>query len=263
MNKISVIIPTYKEPDYLDLCIQSALEGQVYNNEIIVVIDGFKDINQYVLDKYKDKISPLIFESNYGQQVCTNQGVYHSSNDYILIVNDDNVFPKEWDKILLDNFYPRQVVAPNQIESQPSIFKSFILRNYGESVKEFNLQQFQQEEPSYRLNTIQNDGCTLPIFMNKYDFISVGGWDENYPSGHVVDWDFFLKCELNGMKMVRNMKLNFYHFFGKATRSSTEIEGTRKKEIAGFEYFKYKWGRDAYSHPITNSKLLSPPNLLR
>ena len=35
---ISVIIPTYKEPEYLDLCIESILSGQKYKNEIVVVV---------------------------------------------------------------------------------------------------------------------------------------------------------------------------------------------------------------------------------
>ena len=38
---ISVIIPTYKEPDYLDLCLQSAIKNQKEQNEIIVVYDRF------------------------------------------------------------------------------------------------------------------------------------------------------------------------------------------------------------------------------
>ena len=42
---ISVIIPTYKEPEYLDLCLKSAFEGQVNHNEIIVVVDGFYELN--------------------------------------------------------------------------------------------------------------------------------------------------------------------------------------------------------------------------
>ena len=33
---ISVIIPTYKEPEYLDLCLESAFKGQTEDNEIIV-----------------------------------------------------------------------------------------------------------------------------------------------------------------------------------------------------------------------------------
>jgi glycosyltransferase involved in cell wall biosynthesis len=34
---------------------------------------------------------------NQGLSVATNWGVYNATNDYILVVNDDNVFPKNWD----------------------------------------------------------------------------------------------------------------------------------------------------------------------
>ena len=39
---ISLIIPTYRNPDYLDICLKSATEQQDNDNEIIVVIDGFQ-----------------------------------------------------------------------------------------------------------------------------------------------------------------------------------------------------------------------------
>ena len=45
---ISVIIPTYKSPEVLDLCLKSAIEGQVNKNQIIVVVDGFYDVNKEV-----------------------------------------------------------------------------------------------------------------------------------------------------------------------------------------------------------------------
>ena len=41
---ISVIIPTYKEPDYLDLCLQSAIKNQNEQNykKIIIIITKVK-----------------------------------------------------------------------------------------------------------------------------------------------------------------------------------------------------------------------------
>ena len=44
---ISVIIPTYKEPEYLDLCLRSAFEGQVNENEIIVVVEKPGVVERY------------------------------------------------------------------------------------------------------------------------------------------------------------------------------------------------------------------------
>ena len=59
---ISVIIPTYKSPDILDLCLQSAIEGQRNQNQIIVVVDGFYDINKEVLEKWAKYIDVLNLE---------------------------------------------------------------------------------------------------------------------------------------------------------------------------------------------------------
>jgi glycosyltransferase involved in cell wall biosynthesis len=89
----SVIIPTYKEPEYLDLCLKSAFEGQTNKNEIIVVVDGFYELNKPILDKYPD-VRVLDLGENQGLSVATNWGVYNATHEYILVVNDDNVFPK-------------------------------------------------------------------------------------------------------------------------------------------------------------------------
>ena len=125
--KISVIIPTYKEPEYLDLCLKSAFEGQVNNNEIIVVVDGFLELNQPILDKYPDVVV-LDLGSNQGLSIATNWGVYNATHDYVLVVNDDNVFPRNWDTKLTPFQHPGVVVSPNQIEPSPSMFPQFIIK---------------------------------------------------------------------------------------------------------------------------------------
>jgi glycosyltransferase involved in cell wall biosynthesis len=53
---ISLIIPTYRNPEYLDICLKSAIDNQVNKNEIIVAIDGYIEESQHVLDKYKDEM---------------------------------------------------------------------------------------------------------------------------------------------------------------------------------------------------------------
>ena len=91
---ISVIIPTYKSPDMLDLCLRSAIKGQQNKNQIIVVVDGFYDINKEILEKWSENIDVLNLEQNVGLCRGTNLGVYNAKYNKILIVNDDNVFPK-------------------------------------------------------------------------------------------------------------------------------------------------------------------------
>ena len=252
---ISVIIPTYKEPEYLDLCLKSIFEGQANNNEIIVVVDGFLELNQSVLDKYPD-VKVLDLGENQGLSVATNWGVYNATHEYILVVNDDNVFPRDWDEKLKPFQQKGVVVSANQIEPNPSMFPQFIIKDLGKSPEEFDLEAYWEfEDTQYKQAEL--NGSTLPFMMNKYDYLAVGGWDLMYPSPHVVDWDFFLKCEYVGYIMKRAY-VNFYHFAGAATRKTPEqsAESTKKEQIA-HQFFTTKWDGDAEHYPIDNSKLIS------
>jgi glycosyltransferase involved in cell wall biosynthesis len=249
---ISVIIPTYKEPEALDVCLQSAINGQRRNNQIIVVVDGFYEVNKEVLDKYRDSIEILVLEENVGLCRATNLGVYNAKFDKILIVNDDNVFSDVWDQVLLEEYKPGYVLAPNQIEPTPSIFKQFHIKDLGKDPKTFDLQAYWDYEDSIRESKTEESGSTLPIFMNKYDYIRLGGWDENYEAGMVADWDFFLKCAISDLKMIRTYNCHFYHF----ASISTNGEKRQQAEQKGHEYAKYKWNSYIYSHPETNLKFI-------
>lgn len=255
---ISVIIPTYKSPEALDLCLKSAIEGQVDNNQIIVVVDGFYDINKDVLDKYKDHIDILNLEENVGLCRGTNLGVYNAKHDKILIVNDDNVFPQFWDTILVEEWEEGAVITPNQIEPYASMFSQFIIKDLGRDPKTFDLEDFWRFNYHYASGDKKDEsGSTLPIFMSKIDYIRLGGWDENYEMGVVADWDFFLKCRLSGLKMVRNWNLHFYHFVSLSTTDTPEKQQKRQQaEQNGHEYARYKWGNYIKHNPKDNSKHL-------
>jgi GT2 family glycosyltransferase len=250
---ISVIIPTYKSPEMLDLCLRSCIEGQVDKNQIIVVVDGFYDINKDVLEKYAKSIEILTLDDNVGLCRGTNLGVYNAKYERILIVNDDNVFPQHWDKILNYDFKLNSVISPNQIEPTPSMFSQFIIEDLGRDIKTFDLDKFWQFD--YHVasgDKIDETGSTLPIFMSKVDYLRVGGWDENYQDGMVADWDFFLKCQLSGLKMLRTYNSHFYHF------ASVSVNGDKRRnaEVQGHEYAKYKWGSYIKHNPTNNLKFL-------
>lgn len=254
---ISVIIPTYKSPEVLDLCLRSAIEGQVNKNQIIVVVDGFYDLNKEVLEKWKDSIEVLNLQQNIGLCRGTNLGVYNATSDKVLIVNDDNVFPSEWDTALLKDYEPNSVMSPNQIEPTPSMFKQFNIKDCGRDPKSFNLESFWKYEESLRGYAVDETGSTLPIFMSRLDYLKVGGWDENYDLGVVADWDFFLKCQLSGLKMIRSYSCHFYHFVSLSTNDTAEKMIQRQQaEQDGHEYAKYKWGTYIKHNPVTNLKHL-------
>jgi len=254
---ISVIIPTYKSPESLDLCIKSAVLGQKYKNQIIVVVDGFYDLNKHVLEKYADSIEILNLEQNVGLCKGMNLGVYNSSFKNILLVNDDNVFPKNWDVILNEDYRPNTVLTPNHIEPIPSMFKQFVITNLGRDPKTFDLENLWEYVNSINKNVIEETGSTPPIFMSKLDYLKLGGWDENYELGVVADWEFFLKCQLAGLKMLRTYRTHFYHFVSLTTNINSESNLKRQTtEMIGHEYSKYKWGSYIKHNSETNLKTL-------
>ena len=101
---ISLIIPTYKNPDYLDICLKSAIDNQVNKNEILVAVDGFIEESQHVLDKYKNDIEILDLGENQGMQTALNLAVMNANNECIVIINDDNVLCKDWD-VVVEKYY--------------------------------------------------------------------------------------------------------------------------------------------------------------
>jgi GT2 family glycosyltransferase len=237
----------------LDLCLRSCIEGQVNENQIIVVVDGFYDVNKEVLEKYSKSIEILTLEENVGLCRGTNLGVYNAKYERILIVNDDNVFPQFWDKTLNYDFQTNSVISPNQIEPTPSMFSQFTIEDLGREAKTFDLNKFWQFD--YHVasgDKVDETGSTLPIFMCKVDYLRVGGWDENYDSGMVADWDFFLKCQLSGLKMLRTYNCHFYHF------ASVSVNGEKRQQAErnGHEYAKYKWGSYIKHNPTNNLKFL-------
>jgi len=239
---ISVLIPTYNSVDSLDLLLCSLVDGadNISQVEIIVGIDGTEDINKHIVDKWKSRVNFLISPANQGLCRNTNSLVYNASNEWVLILNDDNVAPKGYDtKLLTFKNHTNCVITPNQIEPTPSMFAQFNINNVGRDPKTFDLNKFWEYAESVSHNTVEETGSTLPIFVRKTDFIRIGGWDESYPHGMVADCDYFLKCTLSGMKMLRVYNSHFYHF----ASLSVNGEKRRKAEMEGHSWFVYKWGR--------------------
>ncbi len=251
---ISVLIPSYKNPKYLDLCLKSILETQKNNNEIIVVIDGFVELSRHIINKYKDKVSFLEFDENMGFSYALNYGVYNLTSEYFVVVNEDNVFANEWD-VVLEKYIKDwknssdYILSINQIEpTGPSIY-DFIIKDFGKTVEEFKFEEFLQFEKSIRKSDITQDGSLFPFMMSKKNYMKIGGFDVDYPSAFVVDLDFFLKAELSNFNLIKTHELNFYHFGSKSTKNRNgyienpnERQAMFDSENKAVEYFEYKWG---------------------
>jgi glycosyltransferase involved in cell wall biosynthesis len=239
MSSLSVVIISYRNPTYLDLCLRSVFENKACKDtEVVCVLDGYAEESAHVVEKYPD-LNLLALEENKGQTFCHNNGVINASGDYILVLNDDNVVSCRFDDILLDVCNPNKVIAPNQVEPAPSIFPDFLIEDFGRTPEQFQYDEFLKFAYSHNEHKWSSVGSTWPLCMSREKYMALGGLDPYYPSPAYADLDFFLRCELMKLSCVRYFGTHIYHFAGASTR--TIDKGWNYKEAQSAEYFEYKW----------------------
>jgi glycosyltransferase involved in cell wall biosynthesis len=240
---ITAVIPSYRNPEYLDLCLKSAFDNMVLSDtEVLVVLDGFADESKDVIAKYPN-LSVLPLEENRGVSVAHNFGVFQAKGDWVALINDDNVFPRDWDKKLKSAQRTNTVIAPNQIEPLPSIFKNFVIKNFGVGPADFQYEAYLDYEASIKFQLASPDGQTWPLFIEKKWYMALGGIDEEFPRGAAADWDFFTRCDIAGLRFRRDYNAHFYHFSGAANKKTPEKAAAfAQLEQEAFRYYAWKWG---------------------
>lgn len=89
--KISIIIPVYNVENYLEECLNSALNQTLKEIEIIAVNDGSTDRSPEILNKYQNNPTvTIINQSNQGLSVARNVGLKKASGEYIMFLDSDD-----------------------------------------------------------------------------------------------------------------------------------------------------------------------------
>lgn len=89
---VSVVIPVYNVEKYLDETIQSVLDQELQDFEIILVNDGSSDSSAEICRKYASLDARILFfdQENSGVSVARNNGLIHASGEYIYFLDSDD-----------------------------------------------------------------------------------------------------------------------------------------------------------------------------
>lgn len=92
MSKVSIIVPVYNVEKYLTRCLDSLINQDFTDIEIICIDDGSTDLSGKILDDYaeKDDRIKVIHQTNGGQSVARNAGMKMASGKYINFVDSDD-----------------------------------------------------------------------------------------------------------------------------------------------------------------------------
>ncbi len=228
----SIIIPTFNNLKYLELCLKSLKKNSKFDHEIIVFINEGKDGTlEYVKE---NNLNYLHNKKNVGLCKAMNEGVKISSKEYIVYAHDDMYFCPNWDtefyneisKTKEKNFFLSGTMI------QP--FESFINLDCGKTIEEFNEVKLLKEYNSIKFEDFQ--GSTwAPSLIPRKTWDTVGGFSEEYGPGLGSDPDFNMKLWKIGVRLFKGLsRSRVYHFSSVTLRKKISNNGAKT--------FLLKWG---------------------
>lgn len=101
--KLSIILPVYNVEEYLEECLDSLINQNYQNYEIIAVNDGSKDNSLKILKNYQKKYPHLVKvydKENGGVSTARNYGIENAKGEYLFFVDsDDCILPNSLKKL--------------------------------------------------------------------------------------------------------------------------------------------------------------------
>lgn len=126
---VSVIIPCYNYADYMSAAIESVLQQDYKNYELIVIDDGSTDNTAEITAKYNGKIR-YIRQENQGLSATRNNGINYSLNDYICFLDADD----EWEAGFLSRIMEEFKSVPEDVAVIACLDSK--IGKYGESIED-------------------------------------------------------------------------------------------------------------------------------
>ncbi len=191
MPKASIITPTYNRADMLGQAIQSVLDQDFTDWELIVVDDGSRDHTSEIVAGFADPRIRYIYQENKGLPGARNTGIRQARGQYIAFLDSD------------DLFLSHKLVEETEIlDGRPDL--GLVACGYLEVDRDLRVLREMRPWQSYpQLNlTTWLLGCPVvvsTILVRREWLERVGLFDEKMR--YVEDWDLWLRLSYAGCRM--------------------------------------------------------------
>ena len=232
----SILIPTWNNLRYLQLCIGSIRKYSSHTHQIIVHANESKDGTVDWLRQQPD-IEFTHSEDNIGVCYALNLSRTLVKTDYVLYINDDMFVCPGWDQALLEEIqqigHNRFFLSSTAIEPVPQS-NCAIKGDFGRSIDSFDEAALIKNFASFPMNDWQ--GSTWPPNLVHRDiWDEVGGYSIEFSPGMYSDPDFSMKLWQAGVRYFKGIARSRVYHFGK-------ISTKRVKTNKGYNQFIRKWG---------------------
>ena len=235
----SIIIPTFNNKDYLELCIKSIRKNSNYNHQIVPHVNMGEDGTIELLNNLKIDFT----HTSYNAGICEgmNKASKKSKSNYILYAHDDFYFCPDWDIYLLKEI--KKIPHNNFYLSGTMMNNGPIKFNCGNSLKEFDENKLLNNFQKY--NHYDFQGSTwAPHVVHKDLWNKVGGFSEEFFPGTGSDPDLNMKLWKEGVRIFKGINSFKVYHFGSIVTRKYKNHPTIKTESGskGAKIFILKWG---------------------
>ena len=236
-NKFSIIIPSWNNLPFLNICIGSIRKNSAFRHQIIIhVNEGTDGTLDWIRNSGFDYTHS---DSNFGVCWALNAARALVTTDYIVFLNDDMYMLPGWDQELWNQierlpdkfFYLSSTTIEPEVSPHPGILSPF---DFGRSPE-----TFREENLLNEFRTIKGEdwsGATWPPnIVHKDIWDLIGGYSVEYYPGLYSDPDFSMKLYEAGVRYFKGVDASrAYHFGSKSTRRINMNNGSKQ--------FLNKWG---------------------
>lgn len=184
--KISVVIISYNQGNYLEETIESVISQSYSNKEIILIDGGSSDNSKDIIKKYQNDFSFWVSEKDDGQTDAIKKGFNKCSGDIIGWINsDDIIFPNALQYI---------ANKANNVGTCDGVFYGgfYFIDSQSKKQEKFKSHRFNYFIAKTLGPTISQPGS----FWGKKIYDEIGGLNDTFHYG--MDLDLFCNFLFNG-----------------------------------------------------------------
>jgi glycosyltransferase involved in cell wall biosynthesis len=233
---LSIVIPTWNNLDYLNLCIDSLKKHSSLEHELIVhVNDGRDGTLEWVRAQ---GVAHSHSSQNIGVCLSVNHLAGRAKHDWLLYANDDMVFCPGWDTALFAAVKAARttlaVFSSTLIEPQDMGNENVIVRDFGRTPAEFDEARLMKE--CHSITSPDRSGhAAQPTLVHRMWWHMAGGYSLEFSPGLSSDDDLLVKFWLMGCRNFHIVGASkVYHFSQRSTQ--------RVRRNRGGRTFVMKWG---------------------
>ena len=222
--KVTVLMGTYNRPGFLKEAIQSVVDQDLKDWELLVMNDGGTDV-RYVVEEFNDpRISYFQDEVNRGLTVRLNFGLEKARGKYIAYLGDDDLFYPNHLEVLssaLDE-NPEYQVVYSDLYAVVFIKDEITGKRYPLSKTVQVSRDFNRDFMLYFNHTLH-----VSLMHRRKLGLHVGGYDESV--NVLIDWDMTRKlCFYTDFKHVPVVTGEYYMAHAKSDRISVRQRKNKK-----------------------------------